>query len=118
MKKRLTGLILTIFFGVWAFVLEINGFQVGDQVLLCLIAAVFTLLVPVEKSTTENAPFKIRSGAKYGKEKLNAGDILRVKSVSCWAGTETDSIRHSLVFFENSFPMFAHVFEMIAEEVV
>jgi hypothetical protein len=33
----------------------------------------------------------------------------------CWGGADTWT-RYGLVFFKDSFPIFAHIFEMIAEE--
>jgi hypothetical protein len=68
---------------------------------------------------------KIKNGAKYrilcdytqeyGKEKLKAGDNVEVDHISCWNGSDT-STRYGLVYFKDSFPIFAHIFEFIAEE--
>jgi hypothetical protein len=67
---------------------------------------------------------KIKSGVKYRilceyqnspGELLKAGDVVEAEKVICWGGAGTWT-RYGLVFFKDSFPIFAHIFEMIAEE--
>jgi hypothetical protein len=69
---------------------------------------------------------KLKTGGKYrilceyknhyDGELLEAGKIVEVSHVSIWY-TENSDVRYALVWLKDSFPIFSHIFELIAEEV-
>jgi hypothetical protein len=69
---------------------------------------------------------KLKTGGKYrilceyknhyDGELLEVGSIVEVSQVTTWY-TKNSDICYALVWLKNSFPIFSHVFKLIAEEV-